>query len=218
MVSLSAPRSTGPLVLRLASSPRPALVQEPGAPDEPGAVDQRIELSGRVTVNWAAKFAGLLGAEGIGAGDAVALDLPVHWLSHALALGVLCTEAEPALEGDSPAAVLTDRPEAWPDPSVTVFAVALPRGLEPELDGPAADPAVVDVAAEIRAQPDALPGLVDHAAGSGRDAQTPASGARCRPCGGSWSSRSTGIWPVMIARSLAKPGSTSSSSLNTQNR
>ena len=137
MVSLSAPRSTGPLVLRLASSPRPALVQEPGAPDEPGAVDQRIELSGRVTVNWAAKFAGLLGAEGVGAGDAVALDLPVHWLSHALALGVLCAEAEPALEGDSPAAVLTDRPEAWPDPSVAVFAVALPRGLEPEFDGPA---------------------------------------------------------------------------------
>ncbi len=162
MVSLSAPRSTGPLVLRLASSPRPALVQEPGAPDEPGAVDQRIELSGRVTVNWAAKFASLLGAEGVGAGDAVALDLPVHWLSHALALGVLCAEAEPALEGDSPAAVLTDRPEAWPDPSVTVFAVALPRGLEPEFDGPAADPAVVDVAAEIRAQPDALPGPVDH--------------------------------------------------------
>ena len=153
MVSLSAPRSTGPLVLRLASSPRPALVQEPGAPDEPGAVDQRIELSGRVTVNWAAKFAGLLGAEGIGAGDAVALDLPVHWLSHALALGVLCAGAEPALEGDSPAAVLTDRPEAWPDPSAAVFAVALPRGLEPEFDGPAADPAVVDVAAEIRAQP-----------------------------------------------------------------
>ncbi|MCV7734841.1 hypothetical protein M3A78_007775 [Micrococcus luteus] len=162
MVSLSAPRSTGPLVLRLASSPRPALVQEPGAPDEPGAVDQRIELSGRVTVNWAAKFAGLLGAEGIGAGDAVALDLPVHWLSHALALGVLCAEAEPALEGDSPAAVLTDRPEAWPDPSAAVFAVALPRGLDPEFDGPAADPAVVDVAAEIRAQPDALPGPVDH--------------------------------------------------------
>ena len=73
MVSLSAPRSTGPLVLRLASSPRPALVQEPGAPDEPGAVDQRIELSGRVTVNWAAKFAGLLGAEGVGAGDALSL-------------------------------------------------------------------------------------------------------------------------------------------------
>ena len=139
MVSLSAPRSTGPLVLRLASSPRPALVQEPGAPDEPGAVDQRIELSGRVTVNWAAKFAGLLGAEGIGAGDAVALDLPVHWLSHALALGVLCAEAEPALEGDSPAAVLTDRPEAWPDPSAAVFAVALPRGLDPEFDGPAAE-------------------------------------------------------------------------------
>ena len=34
------------------------------------------------------EIAGLLGAEGIGAGDAVALDLPVHWLSHALALGV----------------------------------------------------------------------------------------------------------------------------------
>lgn len=162
MVFPSAPRSTGPLVLRLASSPRPALVQEPGAAGEHGAVDQRIELSGRVTVNWAAKLAGLLEAEGVGRGDAVALDLPVHWLSHALALGVLCAGAEPAVDGSSPAAALTDRPEAWTDPAVTVFAVVLPRGLEPEPGGTVTDPSVVDVAAEIRAQPDALPGPVDH--------------------------------------------------------
>lgn len=140
MVSLSAPRSTGPLVLRLASSPRPALVQEPGAPGEHGAVDQRIELSGRVTVNWAAKLAGLLADEGIGDGDPVALDLPVHWLSHALALGVLCAGAEPALGPDAPAAVLTDRPDHWTDPATAVFAVVLPRG-----PGSVADPPPVVV-------------------------------------------------------------------------
>lgn len=162
MVSLSGPRSTGPLVLRLASSPRPALIQEPGAAGEHGAVDQRIELSGRVTVNWAAKLAGLLGDEGVGHGDTVALDLPVHWLSHALALGVLCAGAEPVRNGDAPAAVLTDRPERWSDPATAVFAVALPRGLEPQTGGAVADPSVVDVAAEILGQPDALPGPVDH--------------------------------------------------------
>lgn len=162
MVSLSAPRSTGPLVLRLASSPRPALVQEPGAPGEHGAVDQRIELSGRVTVNWAAKTAGLLADEGLGPGDPVALDLPAHWLSHALALGVLCAGAKPADDGATPAAVLTDRPERWTDPATAVFAVALPRGLELPTGGTAADPSVVDVAAEILGQPDALPGPVDH--------------------------------------------------------
>nr|WP_298985640.1 TIGR03089 family protein [uncultured Micrococcus sp.] len=179
MVSLSTPRSGGPLVARLASSPRPAIVQEPspaGAPaaDEHGAVDQRIELSGAVTVNWAAKAAGLLADDGIAPGDAVHVDLPEHWLSHALALGALCAGAELSAgatddggagpgPSPAPAAVLTDRPQDWTDPATAVLAVALPRGLEPEFGGDAdLEPGVVDVAAEIRAQPDALPGPVDH--------------------------------------------------------
>lgn len=172
MVSLSTPRAQGPLVTRLAASPRPALLQEPapGARAGHGAVDQRIELSGIVVVNWAAKAAGLLLDEGVGPGDAVLLDLPDHWLSRALALGVLVAGArlDPASGAASPApdadaaAVLTDRPEAWEDPALTVVAVRLPRGLEPDFGDDAADPAVVDLAAEIRAQPDALPGPVDH--------------------------------------------------------
>ena len=172
MVSLSAPRTQGPLVTRLAASPRPALRQDP-APDAGGGhgcVDQRIELSGAVVVNWAAKAAGLLLDEGVGPGEAVLVDLPDHWLSRALALGVLVAGArlDPASGAASPAehpaaaAVLTDRPEAWEDPALTVVAVRLPRGLEPDFGDGSADPAVVDLAAEIRAQPDTLPGPVDH--------------------------------------------------------
>lgn len=147
-----------------------------------GAVDERIELSGAVTVNWAAKAAGLLADEGIAPGDAVHVDLPAHWLSLSLALGALCAGAtlsagpSPVRSGGSggsgaamsrphpaPAAVLTDRPEDWTDPSAAVLAVVLPRGLAPEFGGEAdLKPGVVDVAAEIRAQPDALPGPVDH--------------------------------------------------------
>lgn len=176
MVSLSTPRPGGPLVTRLAASPRPAIVQAPvpaGAPEGPvhGEVDQRIELSGAVAVNWAAKTAGLLADEGVDAGDAVLVDLPAHWLSHALVLGALVAGAELSPASGSaepwtspaPDAVLTDRPERWTDPATAVFAVALPRGLAPELGGDAdLDPGVVDVTAEIRAQPDALPGPVDH--------------------------------------------------------
>lgn len=175
MVSLSTPSQDGPLVTRLAASPRPALVQEPaagdGAASAHGAVDQRIELSGAVVVNWAAKAAGLLLDEGVVPGDVVLVDLPDHWLSRALALGILCagarvspvsgTTADGTGAAADATAVLTDRPEAWPDPALTVFAVALPRGLEPELGGDA-DPSVVDVAAEIRSRPDSLPGPVGH--------------------------------------------------------
>ena len=204
MVSLSAPRTDGPLVPRLAASPRPALVQEAADAGAPGTgahgeVDQRIELSGSVTVNWAAKAAGLLMDEGVAAGDTVLVDLPVHWLSHALALGALCVGAELAAgapdspdAGSGPAAVLTDRPGAWTDPATAVLAVALPRGLEPEFgwngaDGTALEPGVVDVAAEIRAQPDALPGPVAHvrpevvpAGGDGEDDAAPRTGERPR--------------------------------------
>ncbi|MDY6055343.1 TIGR03089 family protein [Micrococcus sp.] len=180
MVSLSSPRTAGPLLLRLASSPRPALMQAPDAgPDAPagpapGSVDERIELSGTVLVNWAAKTAGLLADEGLTPGDTLRVDLPEHWLCHALTLGALVAEARLGFggpQGPAPAFVLTDRPQAWTDPSVTVLHVRLPRGLAPQAEGvPHPDPAVVDVATEIRAQPDALPGPAAHVHADSLDA------------------------------------------------
>jgi len=49
---------------------------------------ERIELSVATAANWAAKTANLLVDEhGLGAGDAVALDPPAHWLTAVVVLG-----------------------------------------------------------------------------------------------------------------------------------
>jgi hypothetical protein len=59
-----------------------------------GAGGERVELSGRVFDNWVAKTANLLVEElDVEQGRIVELDLPAHWKSLALALGVLQTGA-----------------------------------------------------------------------------------------------------------------------------
>ncbi|NCD20907.1 MAG: TIGR03089 family protein [Actinobacteria bacterium] len=46
-----------------------------GGPDG----SERVELSGHVLANWVAKTANFLDEEGVGGGDVVVVDLPVHW-------------------------------------------------------------------------------------------------------------------------------------------
>lgn len=69
---------------------------EPGAPRLTwyGRDGERIELSGRVLDNWAAKSAGFLTEEfDAGPGSRVGLDLPPHWKTLCIALGALAAGA-----------------------------------------------------------------------------------------------------------------------------
>ncbi|WP_394160234.1 TIGR03089 family protein [Galactobacter valiniphilus] len=128
----------------------------------------RIELSGRVLVNWWAKNAGLLDAEwGIGPGSRVAVQAPAHWRVLPLVLAALSLGAQvgPADLEDADLLITTDpaSPEAAAHPevlAVTTAALAVSFG--------APLPAgVVDHAAEVRAYPDRLlaqPGQADAAA------------------------------------------------------
>lgn len=182
MVSLTpGPAASGPepvgtenLLDRLATWPRPAVVQYWSAPRQQGLDDDvaepRVELSGRVLVNWAAKTANLLDVEGMISGSRVLVDLPTGWKSLAVALGALWTGAEvvavapasspsatsPAppdaslsLSGD---AVLTDDPERWAEhPGLLVAISAGTTDTEFPEDLPAH---AVDFSAEVRAQAD----------------------------------------------------------------
>jgi uncharacterized protein (TIGR03089 family) len=52
------------------------------------ATGERLDLSGATLANWVAKTANLLvDGHGLGPGDVVAVDLPPHWLTAAIALG-----------------------------------------------------------------------------------------------------------------------------------
>lgn len=183
MVSLGTSLSSGPdprpLLERLESSPRPALVQYPADED----AEARVELSGRVLVNWAAKTANLLDVEGLTTGSRAVVDLPAGWKSLAVALGALWTGVEllPCPTGAQPGeaesadAVLTDSPEAWAEHPGTLIAVS-PGATDTEFgaDLPAH---AVDLSAEVRQQadqfllpapdlsPGTLPSLVQDAGG-----------------------------------------------------
>lgn len=123
---------------------------------------ERVELSGRVFDNWVAKSANLLVEElDAGPGMVVALRLPAHWKSLALALAVLHTGAEllvPSPEGDGEAhhagpvdIVAADDPMAASTeyPGAAVIGVALGM-LDLAFRGPAPD-GMLDYAAEVRA-------------------------------------------------------------------
>lgn len=124
----------------------------------------RIELSGRVFDNWVAKSANLL-ADELDAtdGTTVAVDLPVHWKSLALAFACWRTGCLVVLPGGGPAAglgaddadiVLSADASAPVEPPRQLVCVAL-GSLALGWDGPLPRGAV-DFAAEVRSQGDAF--------------------------------------------------------------
>lgn len=141
MVALSPRRSPalgpeGDLIAHLQPSGQPAVIDYTA---------ERVELSGRVLVNWATKFTHLLDLNGITDADDVLLDLPCSWLSTGLALGAHWVTPEITFltdDADS-AAIVTDRPEHWANSSAELFVV-----------GESADPSVVLIEEDILAQPD----------------------------------------------------------------
>ncbi|MDI3330396.1 MAG: TIGR03089 family protein [Micrococcus sp.] len=135
----------------VAASPRPAVVDY-------AAGEDRVELSGRVLANWAAKTANLLDAEGLGAGSTVAVDLPAGWQPLAALLGlaragvgVVFTAAGAATDADL---VITDDPSAWEASPAELWAVAPEDGQAPAH--------ALDFTAEVRVQADRCPLPVPH--------------------------------------------------------
>jgi uncharacterized protein (TIGR03089 family) len=150
MVNLGTPDRTGrgpaDWFEAVAASPRPAVVDY-------AAGEDRVELSGRVLANWAAKTANLLDAEGLGTGSTVAVDLPVGWQPLALLLGtaragvdVVFTAGGSAADADL---VVTDAVSAWADSPAELWAVA------PGDDG--LPDHALDFTAEVRVQGDRCP-------------------------------------------------------------
>jgi uncharacterized protein (TIGR03089 family) len=131
---------------------------------------ERIELSGRVLANWAAKAANLLQEDlDVGPGTVVELDLPVHWRAAYWLFAAWSVGAEVvtgcSLAGRRPDVVVTDDPEDWP--GAAVVAVSLPA-LTRAWTGSALGAGVVDEARDLATYPDvfaplARPGATDAA-------------------------------------------------------
>lgn len=147
------PSPSDPPLLALLSS------WEPSAPRLTwyGADGERVELSGRVLLNWVIKAANLLSTEcGVSDGASVLLDLPAHWRLVVWAIGAEALHAQVhladrgAAEGDADV-VVTDRPQAW-SRVADVIAVPLPALAR---SWPEPLPAgVIDGASELMGQPD----------------------------------------------------------------
>jgi uncharacterized protein (TIGR03089 family) len=91
---------------------------------------ERIELSGRVLANWAAKAANLLQEElDAGPGTVVELDLPPHWRAAYWLFAAWSVGAEVVVGGSRadhrPDVVVTDDPADWAGCGATVVAVTL---------------------------------------------------------------------------------------------
>lgn len=128
---------------------------------------ERIELSGRVLVNWVAKTTHLL-AEDLDVGEGSVLDIHLgedhlHWRGLVIALAGLARNAAVRLPGDPPLerehriAVVTDDNAGRAGEAETaddVLAVALP-GLAMRSGAPLGD--AMDYVAEVRSHPDAYP-------------------------------------------------------------
>ena len=126
---------------------------------------ERLELSGRVTANWAVKIANLL-LEEVEAepGTRVLLDLPVHWRTAVWSLGTWLTGAAVVLpaQGASPGelpdggadVIVTTSPQEWAGKADLVVAVALPAlALSWSGDLPSS---VLDGASDVAGYRDAL--------------------------------------------------------------
>jgi uncharacterized protein (TIGR03089 family) len=126
--------------------------------DRPGpTAGERIELSGRVLANWAAKAANLLQEDlDAGPGSVVAVDLPTHWRAAYWLFAVWAVGAEPlfSVEG-SPDVVVTDAPERWAGGGAQLVAVSLPALARGWAGEPLA-PGTVDEARELATYGDAF--------------------------------------------------------------
>lgn len=123
-----------------------------------GPDSERVELSGRVLDNWAAKTSNYL-AEELDAepGSTVELDLPAHWRTLVWALGAWQAGCQLALSADSgaPVRATADHPEPRSSGEI-VAAVALPALA---MSWPGALPAgTSDYAAEVRSFADTWAG------------------------------------------------------------
>jgi len=111
MISLNPIPSNQPLnpgdnlIEHLAVSARPAIIQY--------SKTDRVELSGRVTINWATKMTHLMDSYGTVASDTLFIDLPVTWRSLALVLGAAWCDLEFVAEATQATAILTDRPDRY---------------------------------------------------------------------------------------------------------
>ncbi|NUL44021.1 hypothetical protein F7P69_02240 [Cellulosimicrobium funkei] len=110
----------------IAASPRPAVVDHTADGD-------RIELSGRVLANWAAKTANLLDAEGHGPGSTILVDLPLGWKSMALLLGAAragvqvrfaSSVSSASADSGSVDLVVSGTPGAWSEHPADLWAVS----------------------------------------------------------------------------------------------
>lgn len=131
-----------------------------------GPGGERVELSGRVLDNWAAKTANLLVDElDAGPGTRVRLDLPSHWKSLVWSLGAWtagCTVI-PVRGGtaDDADIFVTDQPDAESPRGAVVVAVAL-GALEMAWSGEL-PPGTLDYAAEVRSHGDVYLGAAEAA-------------------------------------------------------
>lgn len=124
---------------------------------------ERVELSGHVLATWVAKTANFLDEEGVGPGDVVVVDLPVHWraVPWVWAAWVRGAAVSFVADGGAVAVVATDRPAhhtTRTDGAIVVAVPLAPLALRWDGDLPHG---TVD-AGEILGQADALlvPGVV----------------------------------------------------------
>ena len=146
----------------------PVLAADPGSPlvtHYDVALGSRIELSAASTANWAAKIAGLLRDEvGVAPGDRVLVDLPAHWLTAGVLLGVWWAGAEvvtPAgsWAGPEPIALVTtaDRLDRHPTDVETLVMTTDPMARPvAAATGTALPAGVLDLAESCRIHPDAF--------------------------------------------------------------
>src|SRR5699024_351557 len=111
MISLNPIPSNQPLnpgvnlIEHLAASARPAIIQYSEA--------DRVELSGRVTINWGCKIAHLIDSDGTVASDTVVVVLAATWRALALVPGAAWCDLEFVPEASQADAMLTDRPDHY---------------------------------------------------------------------------------------------------------
>lgn len=140
---------------------QPLLAGDPGAPlvtHYDLEAPSRIELSVTSTANWAAKIAGLLRDEvDVAPGDKVVCDLPAHWLTAGVVLGVWWAGAEVRTGATEDAvAVITvaDRLDDHPTDVEALLMTTDPMGRPVSAAGVEVPPGVTDLAAASRIHPD----------------------------------------------------------------